>query len=65
MDAYDAVTFLFLLWNLLGETARMIPYNHPKQELLVNFLKTLRRKKVGNAAIWMQGEHQMWGPTPV
>jgi hypothetical protein len=51
-EAYDAAAFLLILWSLLAITARMIPYSHPKQELLVNFLKTLRRKKAGIATIW-------------
>ena len=49
---YDVQTFLWKLWSLLFRIVQMIPYNHPKQELLVNFLKTLRRKKVGTASVW-------------
>ena len=51
-EDYDAEAFLWVLWGLLLEIVRMIPYSHPKQELLVNFLKTLHRKKVGIATIW-------------
>jgi hypothetical protein len=39
--AYDAELFFWMLWGLLLVIVRMIPYNHPKQELLVKFLKTL------------------------
>jgi hypothetical protein len=63
-EAYDAATLLLTLWGLLATTARMIPYSHPKQELLVDFLKTLRRRKAGTAEIWMV-EHQMWGDLPL
>ena len=50
---YDVQTFLWTLWGLLFRIVQMIPYNHPKQELLVNFLKTLRRKKVGTATLYV------------
>jgi hypothetical protein len=49
---YDVETFLWQLWGLLFTIVQMIPYNHPKQELLVNFLETLRKKKVGTVTLW-------------
>lgn len=39
LEAYDAAGFLLILWSSLAKTARVIPYSHPKQELLVKFLK--------------------------
>jgi len=42
----------------------MIPYSHPKQELLVNFVKTLQKNKVGVATIWF-AEMQIWGDLPM
>jgi hypothetical protein len=39
-ETYDAETgFFWVLWSLLLMIVRMIPYNHPKQELLVKFLR--------------------------
>ena len=50
--AYDAELFFWVLWGLVLMIVRMMPYNHPKQELLVKFLMTLHRKKVGTTTIW-------------
>ena len=52
IEAYDSQTFFWILWALLFKIARAIPYNHPKQELLVKFLMTLREKKE-IATIWL------------
>jgi hypothetical protein len=52
-DMYDAEDFLWILWEVLLDIVVMIPYNHPNQELLVNFLKVLRRKKVGIVTSWL------------
>jgi hypothetical protein len=41
-EIYDAEIFLWMLWGVLLMVVKKIPYNHPKQEHLVNFLKTLR-----------------------
>jgi hypothetical protein len=50
---YDVDGFFWLLWQTLFGLVMMIPYNHPNQELLVNFLKVLRGKKVGIATAWL------------
>jgi hypothetical protein len=63
-EAYSTAAFLLTLWGLLALTARMIPYSHPKQELLVDFLKTLRKKKSKPVKIWTS-DHQMWGELPL
>jgi hypothetical protein len=45
---YNESTFLWLFWESILMVARRIPYNnHLKQELLVEFLRQLRRKKIG------------------
>jgi hypothetical protein len=54
--AYDrddpgAEMFLWMLWGLLLEVARKVPYNHPKQEVLVDFLKRLDQKEAGTVRI--------------
>jgi len=52
LEAYDVELFFWTLWGLLLDIVRMMPYNHPKQELLVKFLMTLHGKKVGTTTIW-------------
>jgi hypothetical protein len=34
-ETYSASAFLCTLWSLLAMIVRMIPYSHPKQELVV------------------------------
>ncbi|KAN0076412.1 hypothetical protein V8E54_006554 [Elaphomyces granulatus] len=57
-EGYGAETFLGLLWSFLFRIVRMIPY---RQELLINFLKTLGRKKVGTVT-W---KVRIWGDLPI
>ena len=35
-EIYDAEIFLWMLWGVLLMVVKKIPYNHPKQEHLVN-----------------------------
>jgi hypothetical protein len=51
-ETYPAEAFLCMLWSLLAMIVRMIPYTHPKQELVLSFFKTLRERKVGIAFVW-------------
>ncbi|KAN0070952.1 hypothetical protein V8E54_011117 [Elaphomyces granulatus] len=39
---YDVETFHWQLWGLLFMIVQMIPYNHPKQELLVNLTQLFK-----------------------
>jgi hypothetical protein len=48
----DPEDFLWTFWALLFTIARRVPYNHRKQELLVDFLISLSRKATGTTNIW-------------
>ncbi|KAN0070354.1 Protein of unknown function (DUF3632) domain containing protein [Elaphomyces granulatus] len=58
LEAYDVELFFWTLWGLLLDIVRMMPYNHPKQELLVKFLMTLHRKKA-------KYQIQIWEDFPI
>jgi hypothetical protein len=51
-EAYDTVDFLWTLWGAMFSIVRILPYNHPKQELFVEFLVLLRRGVMGTATVW-------------
>jgi hypothetical protein len=51
-DDPGAEGFLWMLWGVLLDVARKVPYNHPKQEVLVDFLKRLHQKEAGTIRIW-------------
>jgi len=63
-ETYPAEAFLCMLWSLLAMIVRMIPYTHPKQELVLSFFKTLRERKVGIAFVW-GFELQLWEEFPL
>jgi hypothetical protein len=44
--------FFWTLWESLFTVARRVPYNHPKQELLADFLISLSRKATGTTNMW-------------
>jgi hypothetical protein len=44
------VDFFWSLWEILLEIVKKVPYNHLNQEILVDLLMSLRRKR-GNACV--------------
>jgi hypothetical protein len=47
--------FFWALWMSLFAIVRKIPYNHPKQELLVVFVIKLSHKEMGTAMYYIYG----------
>src|SRR5712664_2425387 len=49
---YVTVDFFWTFWGAIFEIVRILPYNHPKQELLIGFIMLLRRRVMGSAPVW-------------
>ncbi|KAN0070846.1 Protein of unknown function (DUF3632) domain containing protein [Elaphomyces granulatus] len=63
-EDYDTVDFLWTLWGAMFSIVRILPYNHPKQELFVEFLVLLRRGVMGTATVW-GAEMRIWRDLPL
>jgi hypothetical protein len=63
-ETYDTTDFFWALWRAMFSIVRILPYNHPKQELLVEFLVTLSREVMGTATVW-GAEMRIWRDLPL
>ncbi|RSL46435.1 hypothetical protein CEP54_013856 [Fusarium duplospermum] len=60
----DAELFLTTLWEMLLCVVRIVPYNHPGQDLIVSVLETLRLRAKTTVNLWGK-ERRLWRDFPL